>query len=257
MPGSAAPDGPKAAPCAGVAWAAGALVRVSGRHGAGRGTARARAWRRGGGGRCLVANAAWAWRVGGSGRALAMKASAIARPWCLVQAVVGWSAGIGPLARWRGSVAALCQRRRQRTGQRNRAQKDAARLGCPRCLLGCQRRAARGWWAGRASRLGVVATVARPPQQSADRSARPAEPPRQRAGLPPPRAGVAATDWKQGVYPLHPRARASLAGRRCWEQRCPARASPAAACPAATTRARSKAGARAGAASRSRVRWSA
>jgi len=31
-PGRAAPDGPGAAPCAGVAWTAGALVRVSGRH---------------------------------------------------------------------------------------------------------------------------------------------------------------------------------------------------------------------------------
>jgi hypothetical protein len=38
-PGSAAPDGPGAAPCAGVAWTAGVLVRGSGRHYAGRETA--------------------------------------------------------------------------------------------------------------------------------------------------------------------------------------------------------------------------
>jgi len=44
-PGSAAPDCPEAAPCAGGAWTAGALVRVSGRHCAGRGKAPARAWR--------------------------------------------------------------------------------------------------------------------------------------------------------------------------------------------------------------------
>jgi len=44
-PGSAAPDGPEAALCAGVAWIAGAMVRVSGRHCAGRGQAPARAWR--------------------------------------------------------------------------------------------------------------------------------------------------------------------------------------------------------------------
>jgi hypothetical protein len=40
----AAPDGPGAAPCAGGAWTAGALVRVGGRHCAGRGQAPARAW---------------------------------------------------------------------------------------------------------------------------------------------------------------------------------------------------------------------
>ena len=106
-----------------------------------------------------------------------------------------------------------------------------------------------------AARLGVVAAVALPPLQSADQSARPAEPPRQRAGLPPPRAGVAATDWTQGVYPLHPRARASLAGRRTREKRCPPRHPPAAACPAVTMRARSKTGALHGAAARGRVRW--
>jgi hypothetical protein len=47
----------------------------------------------------------------------------------------------------------------------------------------------------------------------------PSEQPRQRAGLPPLHAGLPATAWKQGVYPLHPRARASLAGRRTREQR--------------------------------------
>ena len=50
-------------------------------------------------GGALAADAAWAWRVCGSGRALAMKASGSARPWCRVQAGVGWSAGTGPLAR--------------------------------------------------------------------------------------------------------------------------------------------------------------
>ena len=74
-------------------------------------------------------------------------------------------------------------------------------------------------------------------------------------GLPRRLCGAASHYFTQGVYPLHPRARASLAGLRYWEQRCPARASPAAACPAATTRARSKAGALCGAPSRSRVRW--
>jgi len=93
------------------AWTAGALVQGSGRHGAGRGT------------RGLV--------PGGAG-------CGIARPWCLVQAGVGWSAGLGPLARWRGSVAAWWQPSRQRTGQRRRAQTDAARLGCPRRPPGCQ-----------------------------------------------------------------------------------------------------------------------
>jgi hypothetical protein len=48
-PGRAAPDGPGAAPCAGVAGTASALVRVSGRHCAGRGKAPARAWGRCGG----------------------------------------------------------------------------------------------------------------------------------------------------------------------------------------------------------------
>jgi hypothetical protein len=92
----AAPDGPEAAPYAGGAWTAGALVRVSDRHCAGRGQTPARAWR-------------------------------------LTPRGPGGSAGRG--ARWRGSVAAFCQRSRQRTGQRSRAQKDATRLGCPRCLL--------------------------------------------------------------------------------------------------------------------------
>jgi hypothetical protein len=41
----AAAAGPGAAPCAGGAWTAGALVRVGGRHCAGRGQAPARAWR--------------------------------------------------------------------------------------------------------------------------------------------------------------------------------------------------------------------
>ena len=48
-PGRAAPDGPGAAPGAGVAWTAGALVKVGGRHCAGRKTAPARAWCRWGG----------------------------------------------------------------------------------------------------------------------------------------------------------------------------------------------------------------
>jgi len=51
---SAAPDGPGAAPCAGVAWTAGALVRVGGRHCAGRETTPARAW-----GRWCAVKAAW------------------------------------------------------------------------------------------------------------------------------------------------------------------------------------------------------
>jgi hypothetical protein len=44
-PGRAAPDRPGAAPYAGVAWPVGALVRVGGRHCAGRGQVPARAWR--------------------------------------------------------------------------------------------------------------------------------------------------------------------------------------------------------------------
>jgi len=43
-PGSAALAGPGAAPGAGGAWTAGALVRIGGRHCAGRKTAPARAW---------------------------------------------------------------------------------------------------------------------------------------------------------------------------------------------------------------------
>ena len=75
------------------------------------------------------------------------------------------------------------------------------------------------------------------------------------AGLPPPRAGLPGTDEKQGVYPLHPRARASLTSRTTREKRYPARHPPEAACPQDAMRARSKAGARGGAASRRRMRW--
>ena len=100
-----------------------------------------------------------------------------------------------------------------------------------------------------------LAKVRQSAQHAADRSTRPAEHPRQQAGLPPLHAGLPATAWKQGVSPLHPRARASLTSRTTREQRDPPRHPPAAACPAATTRARSKAGARGGAASRRRMRW--
>ena len=51
----------------------------------------------------------------------------IARPWCLVQAGVGWLAGIGPLARWRGAGAAFWQPSGQR-GQPSRAASFGARL---------------------------------------------------------------------------------------------------------------------------------
>ena len=71
-PGRAAPDDPGTAPYAGVAWTAGALVRVGSRHCAGRGQAPARAWCRWGDygrcplseGRCASSDPLWLRRSG-------------------------------------------------------------------------------------------------------------------------------------------------------------------------------------------------
>src|SRR5882724_9469704 len=95
---TAAPDGPGAAPCAGGAWTAGALVRGSGRHCAGRGQAPARAWCRWGGVREGSA-------VGRSLRSIrpplapALRAAKSGRPSALSPSPPGEFQGVGPARR--------------------------------------------------------------------------------------------------------------------------------------------------------------
>jgi hypothetical protein len=97
-PGSTTPDGPGAAPGAGGAWTAGALVRGSGRHCAGRGKAPARAWCRWGGVRKVSA-------VGRSLRSIrpplapALRAAKGVRPSALSPSPPGECQGGGPARR--------------------------------------------------------------------------------------------------------------------------------------------------------------
>jgi len=116
---STAPDGPEAAPCAGVAWTAGALVRVGGRHCAGRGKAPARAWCKWGGVREGPA-------VGRSLRSVrpplapALRAANGVRPAALSPSPPGEWQGVGPVrrrarpTRQSTRLSPACQR-----GQRN------------------------------------------------------------------------------------------------------------------------------------------
>jgi len=134
----------------------------------------------------------------------------------------------GPLARWQ-------RRWRRAVSAASGGPVSAARRcggscghgcgapGCPRRQPGCQppggAGAARGRGLTARCSLRSLAQVRQSAQHAADRSTRPVEPPRQQAGLPPLHAGLPATDWKQGVYPLHPRARASLTSRTTREKR--------------------------------------